>query len=936
MTSFPPGLARALSIKAAVRTGTINDVEHVVIFMQENRSFDHYFGTLKGVRGFGDPFPAPVADSTNVKGRNVWVQPTVNNAAPGAIAPFHLNTAQNFAFMRVSGTPPLGTDAQAAWDHGRMGHWPKAKQNHSMGYFQRSDMPFQFALADAFTICDAYHCASHGGTNTNRLFHWTGTNDPLRKGNGPSTDNSHDSLKANPATDYTWTTYPERLQAAGISWQVYENMSDNFYRKTPGRVQGVPRRVVRARGLLAGAEGSRRVHARPGPAARRRHQQPPAGRVLDRPPPPRAPSPPGPSSPAQGAAYTARVLDALTADPEVWSRTALLLMFDENDGFFDHMPPPAAPSYVSWNADPAQAVLAGASTVDFTGEHCEILNGASATYLHRPYGMGPRVPMYVVSPWSKGGWVNSQVFDHTSVLRFLEARFGVAEPNISAWRRAVAGDLTSCFNFADPEDSEFFSKLPTTVALANKARALPGTTTPPAPTALQLPTQNSGVRPARALPYDLQATAALASGAGPNATAVAVSFQNTGRAAAVFHFFDRLRLGDIPRRYKRARRARRSPRSFAPSATGAYDLWVLGPNGFHRHFAGESAARRGGRSAQPGRHRQGQPGHRRAAGDAGQHRPRGGELQRRAQQVPEHRADDGQRARAQPQRARLSIAASAFWYDVSVRVNGQADYLRRFAGHVETGAPSISDPAMEGLAGRGVRSACRAEAVRPAKGGIAACPRGGPSMTTRRSSCRFCDPVLPPASPHRRGSRTTPPASPNTSPPNWGSSSAARPSRCVSRWCWASRPAHEAGQALCGLRVQSRQLRRRRQRLREDDRRAIPRLDDSGHARVLATGGAHGSLGAAGAARQPRRQHDLSATALRRSAGDGAGLRHDARDAADQRAGLQDAGAVGGPGARAGAQEHLQRAAAGAADGQARARRRGGPAGRARCPSPAA
>ena len=696
MTSFPPAIARALSIKAAVRTGTIQDVEHIVILTQENRSFDHYFGTMNGVRGFGDPFPAPVADSTNVKGRNVWVQPTVNNAAPGAIAPFHLNTAQNFAFMRVSGTPHSWTDAQAAWDHGRMNNWPKAKQNHSMGHFKEQDLPFQFALANAFTLCDAYHCATQTGTNTNRLFIWTGTNDPLRKGNGPSTDNSHDSFNANPATDYTWTTYPERLQAAGISWQVYENMSDNF---TDNPLAGfkVFRDAWYGRAGFSQVLKDRGVSTRDLDLLRDdviNNRLPAVSWIVAT---AEGSEHPGPSSPAQGADYTSRVLDALTSNPDVWSKTVLFINFDENDGFFDHMPPPAAPSYVSWNADPAQAVLAGASTVDFTGEHCEILNGASATYLHRPYGMGPRVPMYVVSPWSKGGWVNSQVADHTSVLRFIEARFGIMEPNISAWRRAVAGDLTSCFNFADPEDSEFFSKLPTTVALANKARALPGTTTPPAPTALQLPTQNSGVRPARALPYDLQATAALASGAGPNATAVAVSFQNTGRAAAVFHVYDRLRLGDIPRRYT-VEAGKEITGSFAPSATGAYDLWVLGPNGFHRHFAGN--ARRVAAAGQPN------------PDVIVKASPSTGELlvtlvntgpvsasfsvaHNKYQSTAPTTVSVPARSRSE---LRLSIAASAFWYDVSVRVNGQADYLRRFAGHVETGAPSISDPAMEGLA----------------------------------------------------------------------------------------------------------------------------------------------------------------------------------------------------------------------------------------------
>ncbi|HEX2013292.1 MAG TPA: phospholipase C, phosphocholine-specific, partial [Roseateles sp.] len=486
LASFPPAIQRALAIPAAVRTGTIHDVEHIVILTQENRSFDHYFGTLNGVRGFADPFPVPVRDRAGiVAGKSVWVQPSAGGVTPGrpnsgpvAIAPFHLNTQQTFAYMRVSGTPHSWTDAQAAWDQGRMDAWPKAKQNHSMGYFKAEDIPFQFALADAFTICDHYHCSTQTGTNTNRLFLWSGSNDPLRLGNGPSTDNSHDWFNENPLDDYTWTTYPERLQSAGITWQVYQNMADNFtdnalagfrpfrdaWYGRPGYSEELKARGISTRDLdklkedvlanklpqvswiVATAEGSEH---------------------------------PGPSSPAQGADYTAKVLDALTANPEVWSKTVLFINFDENDGFFDHMPPPAAPSYLAWDADPAKAQLAGDSTVDFSGEHCEILNGASPLYLHRPYGLGPRVPMYVISPWSKGGWVNSEVADHSSVIRFIEQRFGVVEPNISAWRRAVCGDLSSAFNFADPEDGEFFAKLPKTLELATRARSLPGTTTPP-------------------------------------------------------------------------------------------------------------------------------------------------------------------------------------------------------------------------------------------------------------------------------------------------------------------------------------------------------------------------------------------------------------------------------------------------------------------------
>lgn len=705
LATFPPAIQRALAIPANNRTGTIHDVEHIVILTQENRSFDHYFGTLNGVRGFADPFPAPVLSRTGiVEGKSIWVQPTSATVVPGrpptgpvAIAPFHLNTEQNFAYMRVSGTPHSWSDAQAAWDQGRMNAWPKAKQNHSMGYFKESDIPFQFAMADAFTICDHYHCATQTGTNTNRLFLWSGTNDPQRLGNGPSTDNSHDWFNANPLDDYTWTTYPERLQNAGIRWQVYQNMDDNFtdnslagfkpYRdgwyNRPGYSAELKARGITTRDLdklradvladklpqvswiVATAEGSEH---------------------------------PGPSSPAQGADYTAKVLDALTANPEVWSKTVLFINFDENDGFFDHMPPPAAPSYVSWDADPAKAQLAGGSTVDFTGEHCEILNGANAAYLHRPYGLGPRVPMYVISPWSKGGWVNSEVADHTSVIRFVEKRFGVMEPNISAWRRAVCGDLSGAFNFADPEDSAFFDQLPKTLELATRARALPGTTTPLTPDTIAAPLQAAGPRPARALPYELHATASVKPNPGRvGSTRVDLVFANSGELAAVFHVYDRLNLSDLPRRYT-VEPGKQLEGSWTPLASGAYDLWVLGPNGYHRHYTGN--ARRVAAAAQPNPEVRVTPD--KVNGELRVELINTGSLACSFTLVANkyYPAEPQQFTVAPGATAslRLPLRDSAHWYDFSVRVTGQADYSRRFAGHLETGEASISDPAMQGPA----------------------------------------------------------------------------------------------------------------------------------------------------------------------------------------------------------------------------------------------
>ncbi|RSZ56878.1 phospholipase C, phosphocholine-specific [Massilia atriviolacea] len=693
LSMFPPAISRALAVAANNRTGTIRDVEHIVILMQENRSFDHYFGTLKGVRGFGDRFPIPLPASGAIGKHRVWYQ--LNDsvpAAPRVIAPFHLNTQQSFNAMRVAGTPHSWPNAQYAWNHGILANWPTHKQNHSMGYYKEADLPFQFALANAFTICDAYHCSFQGGTNPNRVFAWTGANDPLKQGNGPVIGNSYDNAEHDPTGGYAWLTYPERLQAAGIGWQVYQDMADNFtdnplagfrrfrdaFARLPGsdpqlRERGMSTRDLDQLKLDVQANRLPQVSFIVATAEGSEH--------------------PGPSSPAQGAEYTAAVLDALTSNTEVWSKTVLFLMFDENDGFFDHVPPPAAPSYVQWHSDPKQAVLAGASTVSTVGEYHEIASAETMeapALMHRPYGLGPRVPMYVISPWSKGGWVNSQVFDHTSVIRFLETRFGVMEPTITPWRRAVCGDLMSAFNFKDPDGTAFAATLPDTKALAARARALGDTRTPDLPPLPELPTQAAGTRPSRALPYELHASARVH----PDKVEVELLFSNTGAAAAVFHVYDQNRLTLAPRRYTVEAGKDLNGLWALGDQMGQYDLWVLGPNGFHRHFSGTAS-------------RQGPQPEIQVCYDVAN-----GGVSAKLRNTGSVAATFVLKANAYLDAPawNVTVAPGAVseqawplcdcgnWYDFSVRVNELPGYVRRFAGRVETGKDTVSDPAMGTLA----------------------------------------------------------------------------------------------------------------------------------------------------------------------------------------------------------------------------------------------
>jgi phospholipase C len=579
LSALPPAIARAAAIAPDVRTGTIRDVQHVVILMQENRGFDHYFGTLRGVRGFGDRLPIPVAAEPGERQpRTVWEQRD-RTAASGrrTVLPFHLATRRDFDLMRMEGTPHSWPDAQAGWDNGRMAHWPEAKTQRAMGHYQREDIPFQFALAEAFTICDAYHCSVQTGTNTNRLFLWSGTNDPAGTHGGPAIGNSHDSLPEDggaPAP-YCWTTTVERLQAAGVDWRIYQDMADNFtdnplvgFAAFRDAHRGSGDAELRARALTTRSLDHLREDVLDG-------RLPQVSYIIAT---ATGSEHPGPSSPAQGAAYTAAVIDALTADPAVWARTALLVMFDENDGFFDHIPPPAPPSCAAGGS------LEGGSTVDLAGEyHVKPAPGDAAIdkpdYRGRAYGLGPRVPLYVVSPWSRGGWVNSETFDHTSVIRFLEARFGIRETNISPWRRAVCGDLTSAFDFTAQDDITP-ARLPDTDADAARAAAIPHQISPLAPAGQTHPRQEPGIRRARSLRYRPEVRAAI-EGDSVNLRLEVAS----GTPAAVFHVYDRLALSATPRRFTVDTGDGLAAR-WAFDAFGRYDLWILGPNGFHRHFTG--------------------------------------------------------------------------------------------------------------------------------------------------------------------------------------------------------------------------------------------------------------------------------------------------------------------------------------------------------------
>jgi phospholipase C len=671
--AFPASIARALEIPANHHTGSIADVEHIVIMMQENRSFDHYFGTLRGVRGFGDPRPMRLAS-----GKSVWHQP---NGADDLL-PFHPG-APNLGLQFIEDLAHDWTTTHQAWNEGKYDQWVASKGTTTMAHLTRSDIPFHYALADAFTICDAYHCSLLGPTDPNRYYMWTGWVGNDGQGGGPVIDNAE--------AGYDWSTYPERLQAAGVSWKIYQdqgegltadgfwgwtsdnayigNYGDNsllYFHQYQNAAPGSPLADGAKSGTNIAVKGTLfdifrkdvqdnklpQVSWIAAPEAYTEHPNWPAN---------------------YGAWYVSQILDALTANPEVWSKTAFFLMYDENDGFFDHMVPPTPPPSAQ-----------GISTIDTTNEFF----AGNSENPAGPYGLGVRVPLIVISPWSKGGWVSSEVFDHTSLIQFIEKRFGqdypgLREHNITKWRRAVTGDLTSAFDFRKSSDAAL--SLPSTIAYLPPDNQRHPDYKPAPPTEQSLPTQEPGTRPARAVPYELNVRGEINLVHG----AVTIHFHNTGDAAAVFQVRSN-NSQQGPWSYTVGPRTTISDQwKFNAYGQNDYDLSVYGPNGLLRTFKGSTADGRKVNLEITSHYDVDRPGITLEIQNRGQGHAR--------VQIRDTYTEDTRHAALQAggNRAEYWPLESSFgWYDFVIEVESEPDFQQRIAGHVETGKHSMTDPAI--------------------------------------------------------------------------------------------------------------------------------------------------------------------------------------------------------------------------------------------------
>ncbi|MGZ0146964.1 phosphocholine-specific phospholipase C [Kribbella sp. WER1] len=679
---LPPSLHTAMALPA--RRGGLRAIEHVIVLMQENRSFDHYFGTLRGVRGYGDHRPLRLRN-----GKSIFHQP---KSGGGEVLPFSLRKAAADAGRNPDDIQYLDAlahefaDATQAWAGGWNDDWVQAKTAATMTHYERQDIPLQYELADTFTICDAYHCSVNGSTNPNRTYLWSGT-----VGNEPGTT---ERAVTNAAYDYDhagyeWTTYPERLEKAGVSWQIYQewdNFTDNaveYFRtfkdvghrilaNVPGGYRTTEEfydklfaksdaeRAIALQQLTAAVDKlpaadqklfrKAMYRSEPESLVPRLRADIKAGtlpRVSWLVPSSVDSEHPGSSTPVASANLIYDVLDAIASDPDTWSKTVLFVNFDENDGYFDHVPPPVAPQPDSGDSD------------DW--------------YAGKPIGLGPRVPMTVVSPWTVGGHVNSQVFDHTSVLRFLEEWTGVREPNISTWRRTACGDLTSTFDF-----DRSYRQPP-----VDKPAPVPPPIDrwhPSPPADQSLPVQEPGRRPARALPYGPSVSGSVADGK------LMLALSNHGAESAHFTIYPY--GGELPapthhdvHHPNPDKTPGTTPTLVEIPVDGPFELAVQGPNRFWAELAGSSAGA--------------------AAGLDVRIENRAGALQlhlvntsRKQLTVKLNATNYGSKTTTLELRGKQSRPlfwpTDQGWYDVEITTPDDPTYRRRLTAHLETGNPTIT------------------------------------------------------------------------------------------------------------------------------------------------------------------------------------------------------------------------------------------------------
>ncbi|WP_052592511.1 phosphocholine-specific phospholipase C [Luteipulveratus mongoliensis] len=687
LAALPPSVQRALA--APPRPGTLSDIEHVVIFMQENRAFDHYFGTAPGVRGFGDRTAV-----RGINGQPVFRQPDPTRAE-GFLAPFSMNAAHTNAYRQ--GAPDFSyTTSMGAWARGvadgyvtrRGGGWL------GQGFYEPADMPFYAALASVFTVGDAYYCSMQTSTNPNREHFMTGTS-------GATVRDLAVFDNTEIPAGYEWKTYAERLEQAGVSWKTYQaldNFDDNALAWFKAFHDAKPGSSLYERGMRMAGDSSQQgdpfamgdALVAEFAADVKADKLPQVSWLVA----PAALSEHADYAPPNGEHLTAQLLSALADNPAVWAKTAFILNYDEHGGFFDHVLPPVPPlgngrgkSSVSTDGELVVRVTSAEGgtahrVVNQAGQYrvraadgslswsSSLPAGETLVSGPHPLGLGMRVPLIIASPWTRGGAVDSTVYDHTSVIQFLERRFGVLETNISPWRRAVTGDLVSAFDFSGDEPR--WPRLPDTSGNRKKSEDAAGRPAPTVPSPQVLVRQQAGTKRLRPLPYALTLKSTLRPGA------VDLELDNGGDQAAVFAVYPE--PGEPPKHYTVSRGT--GMKDTWPISAAGFDLRVHGPSGALWHLRGrdvslDASVETHGRVASAVVLNHTRKTRTFVVGDLAY----GGG-------VREVRVPAGQ-SRTVP----MPIAQHG-WYDVAVTLVDDPSFLRRHAGRLPSPAEAVTDPAL--------------------------------------------------------------------------------------------------------------------------------------------------------------------------------------------------------------------------------------------------
>lgn len=816
---IPMAIQKAMAISPE-KGSTFLDAEHVVFLMQENRSFDHALGSLQGVRGFNDPRAIRLKD-----GLPVWLQKDKDG---NVFRPFHLDI-QNTKATWMSDIPHSWENQVDARNDGNYDGWIEAKRpgdkefRHvplTMGYYTRQDIPFYYAFADAFTVCDQHFCSALTGTTTNRMYFWTG------KSRDPKTGLSVvRNSEATYSKEVDWKTFPERLEENGISWKVYQNeislptglgdedegflanFTDNnlewfkqyhvrfakghfpFLQKAekmlenliPEQEAAFEREPSEKLGKELNANKAKLAYvkeslltyhpdnfAKVPDIEKNLHERAfaindddphfhetdwleyekdgekygtkiPKGDIFHQfrkdvkegnlPTVSWLVAPQQfsdhPSAPWFGAWYVSEAMNILTENPEVWKKTIFILNYDENDGYFDHVPPFVAPN----PDDPDSGKFT--SGIDPRDEFVTMEEDLSKPGMkpenarQSPIGLGYRVPLIIASPWTRGGWVNSEVCDLTSTLMFLEKFLShktgktIREDNINSWRRAICGDLTSAFRPYNGEKIELPKAIEQKAFMKMihqaKHKDLPSNFTPLSPAQItsasqkgvrssELPKQEAGIRNSSALPYEFY----LDGGVDMAGETFRIAFKNGNRqfgeksSGAPFQVY-------CPVQYlENSNWKTLKSWHFALEAGTELDfLWPLenfrdekyhldayGPNGFYRGFRG----RRGEPALEVNaRYEVSNPTNPLLVLEFSNPDTSKGltcllEDQAYGKAQREIFLNAGEKKTIQ-----LDTQKSFGWYDFALRIEGNDQFERRWAGRIETGLPSKTDPQMGNL-----------------------------------------------------------------------------------------------------------------------------------------------------------------------------------------------------------------------------------------------